>query len=574
MQPSSLHENFLRLGLNVERRTSVLSNLEFFDTPPDAEFDSICRIAAFVAKTSFATIGFQDGERYWFKAKQDIPFSELEIDKFLRALALENSKSVSILENVPASKEFQSLPDDSSHLQIQFYAGFPICIESKFAIGTLSVFDTIQKDLSEEQIAILRDLARQVEVQLKHRLNHSLLRESENLILKQIQELNQIFENAAYGFHSVDETGTILRMNKTELEWFGKTREEVVGKIKIYDLVPEKYKLLFQEKVKQIQEGKSIHEMEFSLLKNDGTTRHITLSSNAVKNIEGKFLMTNSILLDITERRQSEKQIESLAKTLTLKQEQFMEQLSMGRRIQESFIPKNNPLPNMAVYYEPLEQVGGDFFDFRTFEDKKMITILVADVAGHGIPSALITAMLKSKFQSIPEKFAKSPDKILEFLNEDVEQYLDNRFITAIVAFLNMETREIILANAGHPDPHIREKNGNVYPLIADRRPPLGVMDNVTLLKLKKPYVHTTFQVSPGSLFHLYTDGLIEARKQVSSSEFVVYENELVDVLKSIPDLDSGFIEVKHIVLLEAFKQFTSETDLEDDVCSILIEFD
>ncbi len=119
-------------------------------------------------------------------------------------------------------------------------------------------------------------------------------------------ELDSLYEVVPFGCHSLGPDGTYLRINSKELEWLGYTREEVIGKMKPADfLTPdgnEKFRQLFPRLIK----NGHIENIELELKGKDGTTRQTLLFATAINDTDGHFLMSRSVLFDITAHSRAE----------------------------------------------------------------------------------------------------------------------------------------------------------------------------------------------------------------------------------------------------------------------------
>ena len=87
-------------------------------------------------------------------------------------------------------------------------------------------------------------------------------------------------------------------------------------------------------------------------------------------------------------------------------------ELEIARKIQQSSIPQKTPSRRIASLYRPMEEVGGDFFDFIPFREEGQIGVFLSDVSGHGVPAALITSMIKSSI-SQAATLRKNPAELL-----------------------------------------------------------------------------------------------------------------------------------------------------------------
>ena len=109
--------------------------------------------------------------------------------------------------------------------------------------------------------------------------------------------------------------------------------------------------------------------------------------------------------------------------------------LDMARKIQMRILPDESPVRNIAMFYKPIERVGGDFYDFVSFEGSEKIGIFISDVSGHGVPAAFITSLIKgSLHQSNLDE--NDPAAFLVFLNDFLITQTNGNFVTAFSAFI------------------------------------------------------------------------------------------------------------------------------------------
>jgi sigma-B regulation protein RsbU (phosphoserine phosphatase) len=181
------------------------------------------------------------------------------------------------------------------------------------------------------------------------------------------------------------------------------------------------------------------------------------------------------------------------------------QELETARRIQASILPKR--LPDLkglriAARYEPMTAVAGDFYDFLQIDDRR-VTILVADVSGHGVPAALIASMLKVGFAA-QAHHARNPAEILAGLNATLGGLIAGQFVTAACAFIDLDAQSVTYAGAGHPPTLLLRKGSREVIELAENGLFLGPFPHA-----KYGNVSTSF--TPGDCLLLYTDGIIEA---------------------------------------------------------------
>ena len=117
---------------------------------------------------------------------------------------------------------------------------------------------------------------------------------------KYADQLEDFYQNAPCGYHSLDLDGVFVRINDTELKWLGLTREEVVGKIKFTDLLTPDSVKIFLEYDQHFKKSGWIRNLELEFVRKDGASLSMLLSSNALKD-NGRFVMSRSMIFDITD---------------------------------------------------------------------------------------------------------------------------------------------------------------------------------------------------------------------------------------------------------------------------------
>jgi len=169
---------------------------------------------------------------------------------------------------------------------------------------------------------ILADVSesKKAEMQLRE-LNQNL----EQRVNERTAEVLDLYENAPSGYHSIDTNGVFVRVNQTELNWLGYTREEVVGVKHFSDLITAESKKIFYETFPRFKKQGKVNDLEFEMIRKDGSIIPILLSATAIYNEQGEFVMSRSTLFDITERKQVELQLQAanieLEKAAKLKDE-------------------------------------------------------------------------------------------------------------------------------------------------------------------------------------------------------------------------------------------------------------
>lgn len=193
--------------------------------------------------------------------------------------------------------------------------------------------------------------------------------------------------------------------------------------------------------------------------------------------------------------------------------------LELAQRVQQSFLPKG--FPKVAGYdfyahYESAQEVGGDYYDFIPLPGNRL-GVMIGDVAGKGVPAALLMAKVSSdaRFCTLTEPtLADAIGKLNENLQEAGQ--LD-RFVTFGACVLDIAAHAVTVANAGHQPPLIYRAATKTFEdgCTKDQTGfPLGIMEGM-------PYECNTFKLGPGDVVLLYTDGVSES-KSVGEKDFGV----------------------------------------------------
>jgi phosphoserine phosphatase RsbU/P len=180
-------------------------------------------------------------------------------------------------------------------------------------------------------------------------------------------------------------------------------------------------------------------------------------------------------------------------------------ELEMARKIQLSILPQELPKLaglDIAARFHPMASVGGDFYDFISVDDKHL-GILLADVSGHGLPSALIASMLQVAIAAQVDHAAE-PGKVLSGLNKALCGKFTENFVTAAYIYVDMVKNQVLYAGAGHP-PVVRYISSNSKACtVMENGIVLGMVDGATYETLELP-------LESGDRYVLYTDGIVEA---------------------------------------------------------------
>ena len=142
--------------------------------------------------------------------------------------------------------------------------------------------------------------------------------------------------------------------------------------------------------------------------------------------------------------------------------QRFEQELEVARLIQQNFLPKELPeLPGwqVAAYYRPAREVGGDFYDFIPLPDGR-VGFVVGDVTDKGVPAALVMAATRSVLRASAQRLVE-PGEVLERVNEHLcPDMPEKMFVTCLYGVLDPATGRLRFANAGHDLPYVKTADG------------------------------------------------------------------------------------------------------------------
>lgn len=192
-----------------------------------------------------------------------------------------------------------------------------------------------------------------------------------------------------------------------------------------------------------------------------------------------------------------------------IEHERLEADLRMARRIQESFLPRRFPkVPELEfdTFYAAASHVGGDFYDIIELSPSKL-GLLVGDISGHGVAAALMMARLASTIRLYFQAHQAEPGAVLTHANQELlETGQDAMFATVLFMLLDLEQRTFTIANAGHQPPLVcSSRFAGISELDESTAVALGVVPGMT-------YPQEVYQLVPGDVVLLYTDGINEAQ--------------------------------------------------------------
>jgi sigma-B regulation protein RsbU (phosphoserine phosphatase) len=380
-------------------------------------------------------------------------------------------------------------------------------------------------------------------------------------------------QNSGDGIAIADLEGTIGFCNPAMTSLCGETNEAKMAGRNLRDL------LVDQAKADEILEHVVAQQPwvgELEMKRSDGATFYA--QGSVAPNVNADDELTGMVLsvLDITNLKQAQHQLECFAQELQEKNNLLESDQNMAREIQQAFLPSQHPVfPRGAKaedsvlkvghLYLPSGAVGGDFFDMLVLSDSQA-GLFISDVAGHGMRAALVVATIRGLMEELapiagdPAAFLTQMNRAYTGIFSQTEQLT---FTTAFYLVLDLKTGRMQYTTAGHPFPfHLRRAAASVSMLPAGeggKGPALGLFDNAV-------YGSQSGILQPDDMLLLYTDGLSEAE---GPERQLFEDHQMLVSLQKLLALKPG--ELLNELVAEA-RRFKGTQDFEDDVCLLAVE--
>ncbi|TGN17284.1 PP2C family protein-serine/threonine phosphatase [Leptospira idonii] len=274
----------------------------------------------------------------------------------------------------------------------------------------------------------------------------------------------------------------------------------------------------------------------------------ITISFRNAKNEKELSLLTKDL----------EARVQIRTEELRKKNSSLEQDLFFASQLQGHLLPKDAPSItglNLSATYLPMSQVGGDLYDWIEVDEHRLL-FLIADVAGHGVPAALVSSMVKVQFRE-SAKETQNPAEVLLKMNQALIFLVSKYFITASCALFDTKKNQVIISSAGHPNPLIYNQFESKFQFLNLKGSILGWRETFQ-------YQNWSQNITKGDRFFFYTDGVTEARAEGK----LFGEANLLRILKKSKTKE---IQTVSELVLKEISDYSDE-ELKDDVTYVLIE--
>ncbi|HIK06360.1 MAG TPA: GAF domain-containing protein [Trichormus sp. M33_DOE_039] len=256
-----------------QARLAELHQYQILDTEPEAAYDNLAHLAAFICGTSIALVNFIDEHRQWFKAKLGLSVGEMPRNVGFSYLCQE-TRDVVVIPDALADDRLATNAVVTSYPYVRFYAGVPLLSPQGRVLGTLCVIDQQPKELSQRQIDALVALSHLVIDQLELRRNMAHVAQISEQLINQEQaarieselvsdRVSNILESITDAFFALDKQWRFTYVNGQAAKILQKNQTDLLGK-NIWETFPDTANTSFeQEYRKAITQQTSVEFEEF-----------------------------------------------------------------------------------------------------------------------------------------------------------------------------------------------------------------------------------------------------------------------------------------------------------------------
>ena len=305
------------------------------------------------------------------------------------------------------------------------------------------------------------------------------------------------------------------------------------------------------------------NRFEFFAPRVDGWRVPVVVSARSVEDLDGRQFAVLTFT-DISEQKRAEEQLREANQKLRERQEEIERELQLASRVQQSLAPSSlvwGPY-SVEAFYMPVSTIGGDFGLVAPHGDDQL-NLLVCDVSGHGISSALVANRIYSELISLLDRRAQPPE-MLGRLNEFVRQHIRLSSFFFSMAMANLcggARRRMMFSSAGHP-PALWISAAGECRRLQSQNTVLGMLPVEVAIS---PQPTQEIDLTPGDRLVLYTDGFIEVFNQ---RDEILGVDGLEDLVRRSARLPLGGMKKAILEGVDAWRHGPST----DDMSLVLVE--
>lgn len=264
------------------------------------------------------------------------------------------------------------------------------------------------------------------------------------------------------------------------------------------------------------------------------------------------------VATDVTE-------LQSAIAKLEARDKSMRQELTLARKIQSAMLPQRMPRVKgleLGMLFIPSGDIGGDFIDFFEYADQRHLGVVFADITGHGVPAALLSAMFKVAMDEVVHQ-SRRPAECFAQLNQRLaREFPRGNFASAFYTLFDMRHRTMTYAKASQ-EPALLFRENRELEVLSAGGPVLGILDPSVWDDVR--YLDHSVRLREGDLVFFYTDGLVEIEN--SSGEMLDRQKLTRWITEAFDRTPQELVEQVHLRALE----FAGREDLPDDIAVLAV---
>ncbi len=393
-------------------------------------------------------------------------------------------------------------------------------------------------------------------------INISMRKEAEQALLEEQHLTQTLVENVPLQIYFKDRKSCFTMVNSPMARWTGFEKPmDLIGKSDADLFGNEHSQQALEDEQRIMATGEALESVIEKETWSGQDDTWVLTTKMPYWNRRGELMGTFGVSSDVSELVRTQRSLAEMATELKKRNEDYEEEMALAREIQHGLLPTEAPNFGDARFghrYLPISGLAGDFFEVLEL-DEEHVGLLICDVMGHGVRSALVASLLRG-LVSQAMNLAHQPDEFLAALNSGLVTFLQKAgvtmFATAFYIVVDKVEGKIRYASAGHPAGIMSDGNGaSLLPLGGrGKGPGLGLLPDAT-------YGVESVPLEGVKSLLLFTDGIYEVENPEGEA---FLQNRLV---RTVTKASGDDLEEMLDTILSEVKSFTEGEGFDDDVC-------